>query len=136
MTHTIARLSFTGESPSQIGVYNGKLVHPNGNMEKDVEYIVFLEQLSSGNYKVNHVRRKAVDTVSFLIIDNQIQITVHVDDGYYGKEMNVPYDLLDKFQFENLAQVLSEYKKIQSQLKKQVIKSYNKHVNTETSAYK
>ena len=130
MTHTIARLSFTGESPSQIGVYNGKLVHPNGNMEKDVEYIVLLEQLSSGNYKVHHVHREAVDTVSFSIVDNQIQITVHVDDGYSGKEMKVPYDLLDKFQFESLEHVLSEYKKIQSQLKKQVKQSYIKHVNT------
>ncbi len=130
MTHTIARVKFTGESPFKIGDCNGKLVYHNGVMKNDVEYIVLLEQLSSGNYKVHHVHREAVDTVSFSIVDNQIQITVHVDDGYSGKEMKVPYDLLDKFQFESLEHVLSEYKKIQSQFKKQVKQSCIKHANT------
>ena len=101
MTHTIARVKFTGESPFKIGDCNGKLVYHNGVMKNDVEYIVLLEQLSSGNYKVHH-----------------------------GKEMNVPYDLLDKFQFESLEHVLSEYKKIQSQFKKQVKQSCIKHANT------
>ena len=36
MTHTIARVKFTGESPFKIGDCNGKLVYHNGVMKNDV----------------------------------------------------------------------------------------------------